>query len=123
MFSRSSSSSMSRRTYGLDATDRAASPAFALLLCAPMGLLRSFPGCRGRLPSCAIPIRLQGDLQHIADVVGVDEVQSLPLLLGDLLDIPLVPIGHDHLLDPGALRGERLLLQSTDREDLAGQRD
>src|SRR5262245_30856026 len=113
MFWRSSSSSMSRRTYGLDATDLAASPAFALLLCAPMGLLRSFPGCRCRLPARrlsgrfgSLPIRLQRDRQDVSDVVGVDEVEAAALLLGDLLDVALVPIGNDHLLDPGPLRGQ-----------------
>src|SRR5215203_3517362 len=117
MFSRSSSSSMSRRTYGLDATDRAASPAFALLLCAPMGLLSSFPGCRCRLPSYRLPvtaraaprgrlsIRLQRRLQDVPDVVGVDELEPLALLLGDLLDVTLVAVRDNHLLDAGPLRG------------------
>src|SRR6266513_6123626 len=107
MVSRSSASSISRRTYGLDATDLAASPAFALLLCAPMGLLRSFPGCRGRLPrrglsvpraAGPLPVRLQGGAEHVADVVGVYELEALALLLGDLLYIALVTVGHDHLL-------------------------
>src|SRR4051795_3563005 len=72
-----------------------------------------FQGAEGTLPAGAIPIRLKGHLEHIADVVGVDEVQSLALLLGDLLDVALVAIRHDHLLDPRPLSGERLLLQAS----------
>src|SRR5215212_151973 len=79
----------------------------------PMGLLRSFPGCRGRLPRNAlrVPARvrparagsvaLERDVEHIADVIREDEVEALPLLLRDLLHVTLVAVRDDHLLDPG----------------------
>src|SRR5262245_64727036 len=68
-------------------------------------------------------VRLQGHREDVADVVRVEELETLTLLLGDLLDVPLVAVGDDDLLDPGPLRRERLLLQPTDRQDLARQRD
>src|SRR5689334_5579769 len=125
MFSRSSSSSMRRRTYGLDVTDRAASPALALLLCAPMGLLSSFsrvqsadypvadfPSRPRSAPVPAPSIGLERGLQDVSDVVRVDEVEPLALLIRDLFDVALVSVRHDHLLDPGPLGRERLLLEA-----------
>src|SRR5688572_17257769 len=124
MFWRSSSSSSSRRTYGLEATDLAASPALALLLCAPICLLKSFPGCTRRIyPPLALglcgcfllarpgPSRLrvaarprrpplQSGGEGVADLVDVGEFEPGALVLGDLLDVSLVAIGDDHLLDP-----------------------
>src|SRR5215204_932205 len=101
-----------------------------------MGLLRSFPGCKGeitldltsrrraRFAACLRtlaraasrlfvspaagrpPIPLQSDTEHVSDVVGVDELETLALLLGDLLHVALVAVGDDHLLDARSLGGE-----------------
>src|SRR5262245_42874478 len=108
MFWRSSSSSSSRRTYGLEATDLAASPAFALLLLAPMGLLTSFSRVREQdIPARARPnlrglrgLLLERDLERVADRLDVVELQVTALVLGDLLDVSLVAVGNDDLLDP-----------------------
>src|SRR4029453_8915283 len=69
------------------------------------------------------PIPLQSNTEHVSDVVGVDEVETLALLLGDLLHVALVAVGDDHLLDARSLGGERLLLQAADRQDLPRQCD
>ena len=55
--------------------------------------------------------------------LDVDELELAALVLGDLVDLALVAVGHDHALDPRALRRERLLLEPADRQHLPGQRD
>src|SRR5882757_10972926 len=96
----------------------------------PCGLLDRFAGCPMRIPSPAKSVRrraflrrLECNFEHVADLLGVDELELAELLLGDLLDVALVALGDDHALDPGPLGGERLLLQAPDRQDLACKRD
>src|SRR5918992_409724 len=58
-------------------------------------------------------------LERFADLLDVGELELAQLVLGDLGDVGLVAGRDDHPLDPGALRGERLLLQAAHRKDLA----
>ncbi len=64
-------------------------------------------------------VRAQGDLQHVADVVGDVEGHLLANLLGDVLQVALVPLRNDDLLQAGPVSREDLLLDPTDRQDLA----
>src|SRR4029077_562418 len=70
-----------------------------------------FPGCSCRLPARSfssrlrrrpgpLPVGLERGFPRLSDVIGVDELEAPPLLLGDLLDVALVAVRHDHLLDP-----------------------
>src|SRR6266536_2702265 len=66
---------------------------------------------------------LQRGLQRLLDPVDEHELEPLALVLGDLGDLAVVAVRDDHPLDPGALGGERLLLQAADRQHLPGQRE
>src|SRR5215213_9200585 len=128
MLSRSSSSSISRRTYSLSAAARPCSHASCAFVLLAIRLTLLF------LASCAelIPAprprnprsdRLKGRLEDLRDAIHEHEFEVLSLVLGDLGHITAVSLRHDHSLDPGALGGERLLLQATDRQHLARERD
>src|SRR4051794_12518971 len=99
MLSRSSSSSISLCTYGLEPSDFADSVALVRLDDAPMSSPRSFAGCRVRIPSPAKSVRkraflrrLECSVEHLADLLGVDELELAELVLGDLLDVALVSL-------------------------------
>src|SRR5207248_6375056 len=64
----------------------------------------------------SFPTRRSSDL-------GEDELERLARLLRKLLEVGLVLAREDDALQPGALRGERLLAHAADRQHLAGERD
>src|SRR6186997_1931076 len=75
---------------------------------------------RGRLDlrrSHRRPSWLEGDLQDLVDVVDSPDLDRVENFLGDVDQVPLVLLGEDEDLDPGAVRREKLLLHSTDRQD------
>src|SRR4051794_4494422 len=125
MLSRSSSSSMSRRTYSLSAAARPCSHASCALVLLAIRLTLLFLGSRRGAYTRAAPAEspaehLQGGLEHLLDAIDEHELEVLPLVFGDLGDITAVPLGHDHPLDPGPFRGQGLLLQAADGQHLAG---
>src|SRR6476661_3033348 len=54
----------------------------------------------------------QGECKHLAHVVHGVNVHLLAHLFGDVVEVGLVVGGNDHIGEPGALRGEQLLLQA-----------
>src|SRR3954447_23032314 len=120
MFSRSSSSSISLRTYGFEPADCAAPRArsapfraFAFVLLAIASTPPAFFSVLGTKAQL-IPRkpRSDGGLERLLDPVDVDELEVAPLVLGDLGDVALVAAGQDHSLDPRTLGSERLLLDA-----------
>src|SRR5919202_3989489 len=59
--------------------------------------------------------RAQRGLEHLAHVVDPGEVEVLAQVLRDVLQIGLVAGRRDDARDPGALGGQRLLLEAADR--------
>ena len=57
--------------------------------------------------------------QHLLDAFHPDELDVLQQVLREVLDVGLVQLRRDHALEPGVLRGERLLLEPADRQHLA----
>src|SRR3954453_20724140 len=130
MFSRSSSSSTSRCTYGLSLSASTVAPALAAFFFAAIELPRLACGCRREHTRPALPLSpggtpglLERNLEDLVDVVDEPELQVLAQVLGDVLDVGLVEPGRDHGADPVARRGERLLLEPADGQHAAGQRD
>src|SRR6202020_2376040 len=66
---------------------------------------------------------LERDLERLPDRGHEAELEVLAQMLGDLVDVLLVERRRDHGADTVALRGQRLLLEATDRQHLAGQGD
>ena len=64
-----------------------------------------------------------GFLENVLDVLDKDELDVADDLLRDLVEVLLVRRRHDHLLDPGALGGQDLLLDPADGQDVAAQGD
>src|SRR5688572_16606821 len=136
MFARSFSSSINRCTYAFERSEFAASPAFRadscarLLLTAIKPLLtlsdpgRAYTRITPDQPVAPILVRrVQGMLEHVAQLVDVQVLELFALVLGDLLHVALVSLRQDHPLDPRPLRGEGLLLHTSDREHLPRERD
>src|SRR5688500_13719541 len=118
MLSRSSSSSMSRWTYGFERRLDAASPAFfadcaaRLLFTAINPLLIGFlvrlvsagslyPISAGARPPAHSEFShglgvFERYREGLAQLLDVDELEIAPLVLGDLVDLALVERGHDH---------------------------
>src|SRR5688572_13650884 len=108
---------MKRRTYGFEPACCAACRAFsALVLAINNSLVRlapsaeHIPGDVGRRPA----ICLQRASQGVVDRLAVDELETLALVLGDLVHVGLVAGRNEHALDARPLRRERLLLQAAD---------
>src|SRR4051812_28993510 len=118
MFSRSSSSSTSRCTYGLSLSANTVAPALAAFFFAAIELPRLACGCRrehtrtapARSPRCASRL-FQRDLEDLSHVLDETKLEVLAEVLGEVLDVVLVELRGDDQADPVALRGERLLLE------------
>ena len=133
MLSRSSSSSTSRWTYGFERTALPAAyapaPAFAAFFFAAIALLGS--AC------CGHSTRSRPTLRNAFGALPLERASSTSSTWSTSTNFMLARAacsgmssmsaslrrGHDHALDPGALRGQRLLLEAADRQHLAGQRD
>src|SRR5262245_37007915 len=61
--------------------------------------------------------------QHLVRVVDEDERELPAQVFWHVLHVALVSPGQDHLADPGAVRGEDLLLDAADGQHLAAQRN
>src|SRR3954467_4256916 len=122
-FSRSSSSEITRWTYGAAAT----APAFAAFFLAAIDYLTSgrFRANANHIPGAlaANAGLLERDVEHFGDVGHEVELQIAPQVLGDLVDVGLVELRGDDGPDTEALRRECLLLQPADRQDLAREGD
>jgi hypothetical protein len=70
----------------------------------------------------AVP-RLEGQVEHLADVADGVHRQLLPDILRHVLQIGLVALRDQHRGDAGPVRREQLLLHPADRQDPPGQRD
>src|SRR4051794_15369256 len=130
MFSRRSSSSTSRCTYGLSLSANTVAPALAAFFFAAIELPRLACGCRGEHTLTTPTARarslaglLESDLEDLLDVVDEAEPEVLAEVLGDVLDVVLVELRGDHQRHAVALRRERFLLQPADRQHPAGERD
>src|SRR5947208_4384466 len=88
----------------------------------PLLFRSTFHGAYTRYSSF-IDAWLKRRIQRFFDAVDVDELEPTALGLGDLGDVALVALRHDHALDPGPLGCQGLLLQTSDWQDLPGQRD
>src|SRR3954469_16867150 len=67
--------------------------------------------------------RLEGDLEHLPDRHDGVEGHLLAHVGGDVVEVPAVALGQDHVGEPGRVGGEHLLLQPADRQHAALQRD
>src|SRR5215212_6888985 len=130
MFSRSSSSSTSRCTYGLSLSATAAAPALAALFFAAIELPRIACGCRRehtRTPAASSARccrrRFERKLEDVLDVLDEAELDVLPQVLREVLAVALVELRGDDDAHARALGREGLLLEPADRQDLASQRD
>src|SRR3954453_21574538 len=130
MFSRSSSSSTSRCTYGLSLSATAAAPALAACFFAAIELPRLACGCRREhTRTTAAPSerccrrRLQRELEDVLDVLDEPELDVFAQMLGKVLAVALVELRGDDQAHARALGGERLLLEPADWQHLAGERD
>jgi len=61
--------------------------------------------------------------EHLGDLIDVVEGQALEVMILDLEDVLLILTAEDDVGDPGALSREDLLLDTSDRKDLAPQGD
>src|SRR4051794_10191312 len=66
--------------------------------------------------------RLEGDLEHLPDRHDGVEGHLLAHVGGDVVEVPAVALGQDHVGEPGRVGGEHLLLQPADRQHAALQR-
>ena len=66
---------------------------------------------------------LEGGDEHLVHLSDEDELEAVPDLRRDLLQIGLVALGQDHPLDAGAVGGQHLLLDAADLQDSTAQRD
>src|SRR6267143_5822374 len=67
--------------------------------------------------------RFQGHFEHLVHGLDEPELELVPDVLRQLLEILLVQLGDDHGLDARALRGHDLLVQPPDWKDIAEERD
>src|SRR3712207_9429676 len=108
MLARSSSSWIRRRTAGLSLSVHSAAPADAAFFFAAMPPLVSACLPRPSIPAWRGAQRLR---ENRLDVVHPGDAQVLAQMLRDVFEVRFVAIGGDHVDDPGALGGERLLLE------------
>src|SRR5690606_19573960 len=82
------------------------------------------PGLVGRRawPFPPLYVLQQRQLQDLLHPLDEMELHRLARLLGDIAQVALVPSGQDDAMDPGAVRGEDLLLHAADLEHLPPQR-
>src|SRR4051794_32581031 len=73
---------------------------------------------RPRSPGSARLRPLERHVEHLVDALDEGEPHLLEEALGEVLDVGLVQLRGDYVRHAGALRGERLLLQPTDRQHL-----
>ena len=69
------------------------------------------------------PPRHQGFAQNLIDRLDHHELHLLAQIGGDIVEVGLVVRRHQDASQPGAVRAEHLLLDPTDWQDLAAQRD
>src|SRR3954451_2558056 len=73
--------------------------------------------------------RLECEVENLADGHDRVELHLLTYILGQIVQVGAVPLGQDHVRQPGRVRGEHLLLEPADRQhpslqgDLAGHAD
>src|SRR2546423_8598598 len=81
------------------------------------------PWCaHGRGPAACRRGPLEGLVEHLIHLVREEELDALEEMLRELVEIRLVQLGRDHAPDAGALGGQRLLLEPSDRKHLTGER-
>src|SRR6266513_5187500 len=77
---------------------------------------RTSSGTGWQLRQRNLALRLEGEVDYLADRHDRVERELLPDGLGDVIQIASVPLGHDYVGDAGRVRREDLLLEAADRQ-------